>query len=97
MVTSIIIIIFIFSCISVYFIFIAISHITGDSKICVGKDDKPYTGIGISTGSCVCLEVNTHTETLDYFINDQHIKDHVVTKRCVFRSLIFYLLFVFIY
>jgi hypothetical protein len=44
----------------------------------VGKYDKPYTGIGIPTHSRVCVEVNTHTATLDYFINDKHIKDHVV-------------------
>jgi hypothetical protein len=44
----------------------------------VGKDFKPYTGIGITTHTRVCLEVNTHTETLDYFMNDKHIKDRVV-------------------
>jgi hypothetical protein len=44
----------------------------------VGKGDKPYTGIGIPTHTRVCLEVNTHTGTLDYFINDKHIKDRVV-------------------
>jgi hypothetical protein len=44
----------------------------------VGKDYKPYTGIGIPTHTCVCLEVNTHTGTLDYFINNKHIKDRVV-------------------
>jgi hypothetical protein len=44
----------------------------------VGKDDKPYTGIGIGINTRVCLEVNTHTGTLDYFISDKHIKDRVV-------------------
>jgi hypothetical protein len=44
----------------------------------VGKDDKHFTGIGIPTHTCVSLEVNTHTKTLDYFINDKHIKDRVV-------------------
>jgi hypothetical protein len=39
---------------------------------------KPYTGIGIGTDSRVCLEVNTHTGTLDFFINGKHIKDRVV-------------------
>jgi hypothetical protein len=49
-----------------------------NSRICVGKDEKPYTGIGIPTHTCVCLEVNTHTGVLDYFVNDKHIKDSVV-------------------
>jgi hypothetical protein len=49
-----------------------------DSRIFVGKDFKPFTGISIRTNSRVCLEVNTHTGTLDYFINDKHIKDRVV-------------------
>jgi hypothetical protein len=44
----------------------------------VGKDFKLYTGIGIPTHTRVCLEVNTHTGTLDYFINDKHVKDRVV-------------------
>jgi hypothetical protein len=44
----------------------------------VGKDDKPWTGIAIGTNIRVCLEVNTHTGTLDYFMNDKHIKDRVV-------------------
>jgi hypothetical protein len=44
----------------------------------VVKDGKPYTGIGISTHTCVCLEVKIHTGTLDYFINDTHFKDRVV-------------------
>jgi hypothetical protein len=43
----------------------------------VGKKFKPWTGIGIGIDRGVCLEVNTHTGTLDYFINDKHIKDHV--------------------
>jgi hypothetical protein len=44
----------------------------------VGKVLKSLTGIGIVTNTRVCLEVNTHTGTLDYFINDMHIKDRVV-------------------
>jgi hypothetical protein len=44
----------------------------------VGKDGKRDTGIGIVVDILVCLEVNTHTGTLDYFINDKHIKDRVV-------------------
>jgi hypothetical protein len=44
----------------------------------VGKDDKPFINIGIPTNSRVCFEVNTHMGTLDYFINDKHIKDRVV-------------------
>jgi hypothetical protein len=67
----------------------------------VGKDDKfgTDTGIGIDIDTRVCLEVNTHTETLDYFINDKHIKDRVVNvpKDVYFGVLIFYLLFIFNY
>jgi hypothetical protein len=44
----------------------------------VGEDSKHHTGIGIPTHTRICLEVNTHTQTLDYFINDRHIKDRVV-------------------
>jgi hypothetical protein len=44
----------------------------------VGKNFRPLTGIAIPTHTCVRLEVNTHTGTLDYFINDKHIKDRVV-------------------
>jgi hypothetical protein len=44
----------------------------------MGKNYKPLTGIGIPTHTRVCLEVNTHTGRLDYFINDKHIKDRVV-------------------
>jgi hypothetical protein len=64
-----------------YFVIIATSHIWGNyynSGIYVGEDRKPSTNIGISNNSRVCLEVNTHTGTLDYFINDEHIKDRVV-------------------
>jgi hypothetical protein len=74
-------IIFYFSFKLFYFIIIATFHIWGsnyNSRIGVGKDDKPSTGIGIPTHTRVCLEVNTHTGTLDYFINDKHIKDRVV-------------------
>jgi hypothetical protein len=44
----------------------------------VGKDSKPLIGIAIPTHSRVYLEVNIYTGTLDYFINDKHIKDRVV-------------------
>jgi hypothetical protein len=44
----------------------------------MGKEYKLSTSIGISTHTRVCLEVNTHTGILDYFINDKHIKDRVV-------------------
>jgi hypothetical protein len=57
------------------------SCICGDntnSGIYVGENYKPWTGIGIPTHSRVCLVVNTYTGTLDYFINDKHIKDRVV-------------------
>jgi hypothetical protein len=47
-----------------------------NSQICVGENYKPPTGVDIPTR--VCLEVNTHTGTLNYFINDKHIKDRVV-------------------
>jgi hypothetical protein len=43
----------------------------------VGKDGKPLNGISIINHTRVCLEVNTGT--LDYFINDKHIKDRVVS------------------
>jgi hypothetical protein len=35
-------------------------------------------GIGIPTHIGVCLEMNTHMETLDYFMNDKHIKNRVM-------------------
>jgi hypothetical protein len=44
----------------------------------VGKAYKRWTGFGIPTHTRVCLEINTHTGILDYFINDKHIKDRVV-------------------
>jgi hypothetical protein len=44
----------------------------------VGENNKPWNGIGIPPHTRVCLEVNTHKGTLDYFINDKHIKDRVV-------------------
>jgi hypothetical protein len=64
-----------------YFIIIATSYIEGWNSnlyVCVGKDNKPYTGFGIPTHTHVCLEMNTHMGTLDYFINDKHIKDRVM-------------------
>jgi hypothetical protein len=73
--------IFYFSVYLFYFIIIATSHIIGnnfDSHVYVGKDSKPWIPIGIPTHTRVCLEVNTHTGTFDYFINDKHIKDRVV-------------------
>jgi hypothetical protein len=79
----IVFIIFYFSVQLFYFIIIATSHIRGiltNSYIFVGRDSrtKCYYGISINTHTCVCLEVNTHTGTLDYFINDRHLKDRVV-------------------
>jgi hypothetical protein len=50
-----------------------------NSKILVGKNDKLSTSIGIPTHSRVCLEANTHTGTINYFISDKHIKDRVVS------------------
>jgi hypothetical protein len=44
----------------------------------VGKECKFDSWGGIGTHTRVCLEVNTHTGTLDYFMNDKHIKDRVV-------------------
>jgi hypothetical protein len=44
----------------------------------MGKNFKRSSGIGIPTHSRVCLEVNRHRGTLDYFINDKHIKDRGV-------------------
>jgi hypothetical protein len=87
---------------SYYFIIIATSHVVGDdsdSFICVGKDYKSFTGIVIRTKSHVCLEVNTHTGTLDYFINDKHIKDRVVNvpKDVYFGVWYFFIFFIFIY
>jgi hypothetical protein len=44
----------------------------------VGKDSKLSTDIAIPTHTGICLKVNTHTGTLDYFINNKCIKDRVV-------------------
>jgi hypothetical protein len=77
----IVFIIFYFSVKLFYFVIIAASHIWGNnsnSGIHVGKNFKLYTSIGIPTHSRVCLEVNTHMGTLDYFMNGKHIKDRVV-------------------
>jgi hypothetical protein len=46
--------------------------------MCVGEYYKSSIGIGFPTRTRVCLEVNTHTKTLDYFMNDKHIKVRVV-------------------
>jgi hypothetical protein len=64
-----------------YFIIIATSCIRGynsNSHIYVGDDNKVSTGFGIPAHTPVCLEVNTHMRTLDYFINDKYIKNRVV-------------------
>jgi hypothetical protein len=74
----IVFIIFYFSVQLFYFIIKATSHIEGynsNSRICMGKNNKFWTDIGIPTHTRVCLEVNTHTGTLDYFINDKHMKE----------------------
>jgi hypothetical protein len=45
----------------------------------VGKDYKHRSGaVTPNTDGLVCLEVNTHMGTLDYFVNDKHIEDRVV-------------------
>jgi hypothetical protein len=93
---------FYFSFYLFYFIIIATSHIEGDSSnscIWVGKDYKPDTNIGIPTHTRVCLEMNTHTGTLDYFMSDKHIKDRVVNvpKDVYFGVWYFILIFIFIY
>jgi hypothetical protein len=65
----------------ILFFVIATFHIVGwnfCSYVWVGKSDNSYTTVGIPTHTRVCLEVNTHTGTLDYFINNKHIKDRVV-------------------
>jgi hypothetical protein len=87
---KIIVVFFHFYVLSFYFIIIATSNIKGNnsnSKIWVGKNNKSYTVIGISTHTRVCLEVNTHMGTLNYFMNDKHIKDRVanVPKDVYFR------------
>jgi hypothetical protein len=84
MVVSKVIIVFFFFIFSIqlyYSIIIATSHIVGinsDLGMWVGKYCISSTFIGNPTHIRVCLEVNTHTGTLDYFINDKHIKDRVV-------------------
>jgi hypothetical protein len=84
-----------------YFIIIATSHICGNnsnSEIWVGRDNKPWTAIVIPTHSRVCLEVNTHTETLDYFINDKHIKDRVVNvPKNVYFGVWYFIFYLFLY
>jgi hypothetical protein len=64
----------------------------------VGKDYKPLTNIDIPTHICVCWEMNTHMRTLDYFINDEHIKDHFmnVPEDCISEFDILYLFILFI-
>jgi hypothetical protein len=57
----------------------------------VSKDYKPFTDIGIITHTGVCLEMNTHTKTLDYFINDKHVKDCVVSEFDILFVTYFYL------
>jgi hypothetical protein len=60
----------------------------------VGEHFKPFTDIGIPTCTRVYLEVNTHMGTLDYFINDKHVKDCVVNvPKDVYFGV--YLLFIF--
>jgi hypothetical protein len=49
-----------------------------NSQISVGENYEPFTGLCIQTHTRVCLELNTHTGTLDYFINDKYIKDRVI-------------------
>jgi hypothetical protein len=59
---------------------------------------KPLIGIGIPTQTCVCLEVNTHTETLDYFMNDKHIKDCVVNiPKDVYFGVWYFICYLFLF
>jgi hypothetical protein len=44
----------------------------------VGKNGKSWIDIGILIYIRVCLEVNMDTKTLEYFMNDEHIKNRVV-------------------
>jgi hypothetical protein len=60
----------------------------------VGENFNSFTGIGIPTHTRVCLEVNTHTGTLDYFINGKHIKDCVMN---VSKDVYFGLFFIHFY
>jgi hypothetical protein len=46
--------------------------------LAICTDNRWYFSINIGTHTCVCLEVNTHPQTLDYFTNDKHIKDCVL-------------------
>jgi hypothetical protein len=62
----------------------------------VGKCSKPSISIGIPTHTCVCLEINTRTETLDYFISDKHIKDRVVNvPKDVYFGVWYFICFLF--
>jgi hypothetical protein len=64
----------------------------------VNKRYKPSTGIGIPTHTRVCLEVNTHMGTLDYFINDKHIKDRVVNvPKDVYFGVCYFICYLFIF
>jgi hypothetical protein len=65
-------------------------------KIYVNKHPKTYTEVSIPTHTRVCLEVNTHTGTLDYFINDKHIQDRVVNapRGCILKfDVLFFIYF----
>jgi hypothetical protein len=64
----------------------------------VGKYSKPVTDIGIPTHSRVCLEVNTHTGTLDYFINDNHFKGRVVNvPKDVYFGVCYFICYIFLF
>jgi hypothetical protein len=94
---------FLIFCLLFYFIIIATSHIRGNnSNSCVymGNNCKPWTEISILTQTCVYLEVNTHTGTLYYFINDKHYKDRAVNvPKDVYFEVWYFIryLFLFIY
>jgi hypothetical protein len=87
-------------CLIILFYYIVTSHIAGNNScsfIYVGKDQKHSTVIGIPTHTRVCLEVNTHTKTLDYFINDKHIKDRVVSVLKDVYFGVWYFIFIYFY
>jgi hypothetical protein len=78
MIGSKIIIVFIIFLLSYIIIILATCFIKGDdynSYLYVGKDKDFRTNIPIPTNTRVCLEVNTHKKTLDYFINGKHVKN----------------------
>jgi hypothetical protein len=65
--------------------------------IFVGKNPKS-PGIGIPNHTRVCLEVNTHTGKLDYFINDKHFKDPFVNvPKDVYFGVWYFICYLFLF